>query len=216
MAQRRAEQKQRTRARILAAARKLFASPGYEETTIRMIAHEASVAPGSVFTTFDSKEDVLLAIATEKYDELADHLAARLHGAEGTARQRLKHAFACAYAFEHDRLALLMKQLGASWTWSHDMEARSQERLARPFGFVATLCREARATGEICERTDLDVLADVLLGLYLRNFRHAWFRQLDPGATATLAARQIDLIFDGACGRTPDSADSRSPDTFLR
>lgn len=199
MGRQRDEQKQRTRDRILAAARKLFASPGYEETTIRMIASEASVAPGSVFTTFESKEDVLLAIATEKYDELADHLSGCLSGAEGPARDRLKLAFGAAYSFEQARLALLMKQLGASWTWSHDMEARSQERLARPFGFVSLLLREAETNGEIRGGLDIALVADVLLGIYLRNYRHAWFRQLDAAATAALAARQIDLVFDGAC-----------------
>jgi AcrR family transcriptional regulator len=197
MAQRE-EQKQRTRARILAAARKLFAALGYEETTIRMLANEASVAPGSVFTTFESKEDVLLAIATEIYDEMADHLAAHLAGADGPARHKLKYAFACAYQFDFERLALLMKQLGASWTWSHDMEARSREKLARPFSFLGSLCIEARDNGEIGHAVDLELLADVLLALYLRNFRHAWFRSLSPAEAADLAARQIDLVFDGA------------------
>lgn len=201
MGRQRDEQKQRTRARILAAARKLFANPGYEETTIRMIASEASVAPGSVFTTFESKEDVLLAIATEKYDELADHLAACLETAPGHVRDRLKVAFSAAYAFEQDRLALLMKQLGASWTWSHDMEARTQERLSRPFGFMTELLREAEANGEVRPGVDIALLADVLLSIYLRNFRHAWFRRLGPEATAALASRQIDLVFDGALGR---------------
>ncbi len=201
MATQRDAQKQRTRDRILAAARKLFADPGYEATTLRRIAQEAKVALGSVFTTFEGKEDILLAIAAEKYDELADHLAGELAAVEGPARDRLKRAFAAAYAFEHERLALLMKQLGASWTWSHDMEARSQERLARPFRFVAALCHEAHGAGEVRHGIDLDMLADVLLGLYLRNFRHAWFSRLPPDATAALAARQIDLLFDGAGAR---------------
>ena len=199
MAHQRAEQKQRTRARILAAARKLFSFPGYDQTTIRMLASEASVAAGSVFTTFESKEDVLLAIATEKYDELADHLAAALAVAAGSVRERLKLAYAAAYAFEHNRLSLLMAQLGASWTWSHAMENRSQERLARPFGFISTLLAEAVASGELRPDTDVALLADIFLGLYIRNFRHAWFRELPPAATADLAARQIDLVFDGVC-----------------
>ena len=103
------------------------------------------------------------------------------------------------------------------------MEARSQERLARPFRFVAALCHEAHGAGEVRRGIDLDMLADVLLGLYLRNFRHAWFGRLPPGATAALAARQIDLLFDGAGARCPFGpgrparrAISRSPDTFLR
>ena len=40
-----------------------------------------------------------------------------------------------------------------------------------------------------------------LLGAYLRNFRHAWYRQLTPAEMAALAARQIDLLFDGAAPR---------------
>ncbi len=198
MAQMREEQKQRTRARILSAARKLFASPGYEETTIRMIASEASVAPGSVFTTFESKEDVLLAIAAEQYEELAGHVAARIAEVEGSIRDRLKAAFEAAYAFEHDRLALQVAHLGASWTWSHDMEARSRERQARPFSIFRQLLRDARAQAEVRPEVSLDLLADVLLTLYLQNFRHAWFRKLDAAATAAMAARQIDLVFDGA------------------
>ncbi len=198
MAQMREEQKQRTRARILSAARKLFASPGYEETTIRMIASEASVAPGSVFTTFDSKEDVLLAIAAEKYEELAEHLAERLTHAQGCARDRLKAAFEAAYQFEHARLALQVAHLGASWTWSHDMETRSRERQARPFSIVRKLLVEAAANAEVRPEVDIDLLADILFTLYLRNFRHAWFRHMDAAGTAAMAARQIDMVFDGA------------------
>jgi AcrR family transcriptional regulator len=198
MGRQRDEQKQRTRARILDAARKLFTDPGYEATTIRMIASEANVAPGSVFTTFESKEDVLLAITTEKYEELADHLSTCLAQADGPARNRLKLAFAAAYAFEQGRLALLMKQFGASWTWSRDMEARSQERLARPFGFVPALLREAEGAGEIRSGLDIGLFADVLLGLYVQNYRKAWYHGLEPSAVAALVARQIDLLFDGA------------------
>ena len=94
MAHQRQQQKLRTRDRILAAARKLFASPGYEQTTVRMIAKEASVAPGSVYTTYRSKEDVLLEIVQERYDEMARHLAVRLGPLSCPAREKLKRAFA--------------------------------------------------------------------------------------------------------------------------
>ena len=210
MAHQRAEQKQRTRARILAAARKLFVSVGYGDTTIRMLASEASVAAGSVFTTFSNKEDVLLAIAAERSDELANHLARRLAEATGPARARLKLAFEAAYAFEQERLALQIAHLGASWTWSEDMERRSREQQAKPFGIFRALLVEAARSGELRREVDVDLLADMLFTLYLRNFRHAWYRQLAPPDSAALAARQIDLVFDGACsnanpaGRAPD------------
>lgn len=198
MGRQRDEQKQRTRDRILAAARKLFASPGYEETTIRMLASEASVASGSVFTTFESKEDVLLAITTERLVELAEHLTGHLDGAQGTARERLKAVFAAAYAFEMSRIALIMKEIGASWTWSRDMELRNRAQFVRPFRFIVQLVREARANGEIGAGADVFLLSDLLLSIYMRGYRHAWFRDLDIQATAALTGRQIDLLFDGA------------------
>jgi AcrR family transcriptional regulator len=62
-AMRRAEKKQQTRLKVLKAAREMFAAQGYERATLRGIAQLAGVSVGSVFTTFESKEDVLLAIA---------------------------------------------------------------------------------------------------------------------------------------------------------
>jgi AcrR family transcriptional regulator len=47
----RKSQKEATRQRVLDAARDLFETQGYEETTVREIARRAEVAVGSVFTT---------------------------------------------------------------------------------------------------------------------------------------------------------------------
>jgi AcrR family transcriptional regulator len=52
----RVEQRQRTEARILAAARRLFGEHGFDRTTIRAIATEAGSDPGLVMRYFGSKE----------------------------------------------------------------------------------------------------------------------------------------------------------------
>ena len=51
-----------TRARILAAARKLFLHEGYERTTIRGVAHDAGIDPALVIRYFGSKEGLFLAV----------------------------------------------------------------------------------------------------------------------------------------------------------
>ncbi len=198
---RREAAKQQTRLKVLAAARALFADPGYEQTTIRMIAKAANVAVGSVFTTFAGREAVLAAIVTEKYDELAETLRQVVAQTPGSARDRLKAAFAAAYAFEIQRHAMLLHQIAASWVWSREFEAQSQSGLARPFGFVFALLAEAREAGEIAKGADLPLLADAVLALYMRNWRHGWYRELDAAGMAALAARQVDLLFDGAAPR---------------
>lgn len=52
----RAQQRQDTQDRILAAARRLFAESGYDRTTIRAVASAANVDPGLVMHYYRSKE----------------------------------------------------------------------------------------------------------------------------------------------------------------
>lgn len=196
----REEQKQRTRARILAAARKLFADPGYDATTIRMIALEAGVATGSVFTTFESKEDVLFAITSEVFEEISARLADRFRRAHGSTRDRLKLFYAEAFSAMHERMALMMVHFGLSWRWDLDFEATRQNHIGKIFQIALDLLKEGVRNGEIHPDTDLAVLADILVDIYVRNFRRAWYRRMTPDVVATLSARQVDLVFDGACG----------------
>src|SRR5438045_7849945 len=57
---RRAEQKDATRARIVAAALTLFRLRGFDATTTKAIARKARVAEGTVFNYFPTKEDIAL------------------------------------------------------------------------------------------------------------------------------------------------------------
>ncbi|HVP02572.1 MAG TPA: helix-turn-helix domain-containing protein [Solirubrobacteraceae bacterium] len=54
--------KARTRATLLAAARHLFATQGFEQTTIRDIAAQADIALGGFYNYFRTKDDVLSAL----------------------------------------------------------------------------------------------------------------------------------------------------------
>src|SRR5215468_4498984 len=56
---------------ILTAARELFASQGYEETTIAEIARAAGVAVGTVYLYFQSKHDVLVDVCLALKAEVA-------------------------------------------------------------------------------------------------------------------------------------------------
>ncbi len=55
--------------RIKAAARELFISRGYDETTTREIALRAGVGMGTVFTYADNKRDLLFLIANEDLEQ---------------------------------------------------------------------------------------------------------------------------------------------------
>jgi AcrR family transcriptional regulator len=60
-----AEAKAATRQRILEAAKRLFATAGFDASTTRDIADAAEIAAGTLFNYFPSKEALLASLATE-------------------------------------------------------------------------------------------------------------------------------------------------------
>jgi AcrR family transcriptional regulator len=65
----RAEQRQHTQSRILAAAQTLFAEVGYDRATIRAIATEAGTDPGLVMRYFGSKDNLFAQVAGFEQDQ---------------------------------------------------------------------------------------------------------------------------------------------------
>src|ERR1700750_3162998 len=69
---RRALAKQQTRAKVLAAARRLFSEQGYEGATIRDIAAAAGMSTGAVFANFSDKSDLFREIMLTDMSALAE------------------------------------------------------------------------------------------------------------------------------------------------
>ena len=79
----RAEQNDRNRALLLAAARRVFLARGYYAATLEQIADEAGFSKGVVYSRFASKADMFLALLEDRIDERAAQnadLARRLAG----------------------------------------------------------------------------------------------------------------------------------------
>lgn len=207
------ESKMRTRGNVLAAAEALFSDPGFEKTTIKMIAEKAGCATGSVFTTFSSKEEILTAIIADRYELVAEAFRA---GAESKKGQgigaELKAALAAGFEIDYPRRALVVHQIAASWTWSADFDQRTKPNIHGAFGVIGQLLRAAVTRGDIRDDIDVNLLADQILGVYLRCFRFDRFSPLGPEGMAARAAAHIDIMLDGAAvshsaKRTPQRAD---------
>ena len=72
-----------TRSRILRAALDLFRSRGFDETTMREIASEASVALGAAYYYFASKEALVMAFYEQASEEMSVKIEAGLGEAKG-------------------------------------------------------------------------------------------------------------------------------------
>src|SRR3984885_4130856 len=72
----RAEQSDRNRAELFAAARRVFLAKGYYAATLEQIADKAGFSKGVVYSRFASKADMFLALLEERIAERAGQNAA--------------------------------------------------------------------------------------------------------------------------------------------
>jgi len=82
----RAEQGERNRGLVLAAARRVFLERGYAGATLEAIAEEAGFSKGVVYSQFAGKPDLFLALLDDRIAERADHhtrVSAGLAGLDG-------------------------------------------------------------------------------------------------------------------------------------
>jgi AcrR family transcriptional regulator len=194
-------QKQATRERVVEAARRLFEEVGYEETTIRMVAERAGVSVGSVFTTFESKVDIFNYILFEKFEALFSELQRISPYLKGSACHRLASLMSIAYGVECQQLDLMISHLAASHGWPRRIEDEHNKRRARLIGLFRDALDQGVAAGEVRADIDLDLFVAILLDVYIRNYRKAYYERLSPEELSALTERQLNLLFAGAEAR---------------
>jgi AcrR family transcriptional regulator len=189
-------QKAETRARVIEAARALFDERGFAEATIRDIAARAEVAPGSVFTTFASKAELLQEIIFNRYEELFATISDAV-SRPGDVAARLGALGHAAYEMELKELRLLAENIGASWTWTPEADAENRRRL-RPFlNIIIAVLKDGQIEGAIAPRADLTLIADTMFCCYLRDFRRAIYDGWTAAQCGDYFASQVRLILGG-------------------
>ncbi len=116
--------KQRTRAALITAARRLYAERGFEGTTVAEIARLADVAPRTFFSYFETKEDVFLGPGDERIERLVHAIRTRRPGEPILAAVRM--------VLSSDREPATEARSGAAELLEHPaIEARLRERWNR-------------------------------------------------------------------------------------
>lgn len=108
------------RARLVAAARPLFAAKGYAAVGTDEIARAAGVSRGALYHQFDGKEDVFLAVFEQVEAELVERLGAGIASADPADPVAMMHAdidgwlAACAEPEVH-RIVLIEAPAALGW-----------------------------------------------------------------------------------------------------
>ena len=193
----RKSQKEATRQRVLDAARELFETLGYEETTVREIARRAQVSVGSVFTTFSSKSDILSQVMTDRLDELYGELDRVIPSLRGSTTDRLRSMFAIHFAFETRRTKLFLAHIAAAYDWTLAPTTRPYGKTPRLRLIVRDCLTDGVARGDVDASADIDLIIDALMAIYAWTYRLAAWEGADAAAMSAVFDRQVGLIAEG-------------------
>jgi AcrR family transcriptional regulator len=165
----RAVAKQRTREKIVTAAKSLFAKRGYEGATIRDIARTAGMSTGAVFASFADKSDLFTDIAET---EQAEMLSAMRAAADGLAGRKAIHAMLQAAAERHMvELALFQAVMSALWT--PGLADRVRRRLDRRPAIALVLAAVKQDFGCEAGNVDCALVAELIWDNYAATLRRA-------------------------------------------
>jgi len=192
----RALAKQRTREKILAAARRLFAERGYGGATIRDIAKTAGMSTGAVFASFTDKADLFGEILEAEQAALRDAMRAAL--ADRTGRAAILAMFDAAADLHMSELALFQAAMGALWTpgLAAQLRRRLERRAITPM--IAAAVKQDLGCREAVERIDALQVAELLWEAYAAALRRAAADGLTADAVKAQLRGPIATILAGA------------------
>jgi AcrR family transcriptional regulator len=186
----RKERQAQTRRDLIAAAATVFARRGYHKATIEEIAAEAGMTSGAIYSNFDGKEELFLAIADDQVESRVAEIEAVADAAEGKGDPSLEAADQFRAFLESDpdwpllfyefwsvsvRDPDLQGELAKRRDAIRDALADTLERVATELGFELRFPAPALATaiaaslnGLAFERAaDPDALPDEVFGEFI-------------------------------------------------
>ncbi|WP_293379298.1 TetR/AcrR family transcriptional regulator [Phenylobacterium sp.] len=193
---RRALAKQQTRAKVLAAARRLFSEQGYEGATIRDIAAAAGMSTGAVFANFADKSDLFREIMTTDMLALAEAMteaAAQGNGVEDS----LQKVFAAGYRFYQTQLPLARAAFSVGWSPEDGPALRNAPPVQTMLNLISSQLERGVQGGELADGAASPLRTQMLFDAYLSNYDHAIFQGWAPEALQERSRDQIRILLAG-------------------
>lgn len=197
MPTRRAVAKQQTRAKVLAAARRLFSEHGYEGATIRDIAAAAGMSTGAVFANFTDKSDLFLEIMAQDMGALTESMREAAAKGRGVEDILLK-MFAAGYAFYKSQLPLARAAFSVSWAPQDGPVLRNTPQSQQMHELFTEQLTAAVQRGELGQEAEIKLRSQMLFDAYLSNYPQAIFEGWGLDALQARARDQIRILLAGA------------------
>ncbi|MGP0030098.1 MAG: TetR/AcrR family transcriptional regulator [Acidimicrobiales bacterium] len=191
-AQRRARHQDLSRAQLLDAAEEVFGDKGFHDATLKEVAELAEYSVGSVYSFFESKEDLFRQIYVRRGEEFMAGMRAALDG-RGSPTDRLHRLidFQIAFFRERPRFGRLFLRYAnvALVSEPGDLHSVVASNYAESMRLQAELFAGGQDTGEFCAGDPL-VLAHLFSGLV------ASYQALDPAVVSDEPAGDVLPLSD--------------------
>jgi AcrR family transcriptional regulator len=188
---------------MLSAARDLFVSKGYAQTSIDEIAHSAGLSKGAVYFYFDNKTALLLDLLQQSETQLFDPVFEKIKISKGSATDKLVLFinWIAGYGAEHKELLLLPVLMSLEFYNRDDVvEQRVRKMYTRLEKELAKIMREGQKQKEFDNTLPAKALAEVVVGL-VDGLLLQWYRWSDELDGPTLARSARNLILNGVRAR---------------
>lgn len=151
-----------TKKRLLASAKALICAKGLANTSVAEIAKQSGVASGTFYTYFKRKEDVVLALSREMYQEVLD----KALQCPGTFAERLAY-FMVSFTDCIEKSGLKLCQEWVRNTVDSELTESADDgsKLTFDIRSLAVLLTDGVQRGELRADTPVDVLAHTLADL---------------------------------------------------
>jgi AcrR family transcriptional regulator len=187
---RRERRKHELRGRILESAMALFDARGFEATPVAEICERADVAQKTFFNHFESKQQVLRAIAAESLERFLVDLEA-VRKRPGTTAEKL-HAFFRQIADNAEAAGPMRRELLTEIIHVAHAERSEPEQARRLHAAFGAIVRDGRAEGDVSREDPLATQTEMLLGaFYALMFNWAHLEGYPLRRQATAAARSL-------------------------
>jgi AcrR family transcriptional regulator len=187
------DKRDRTRAKLLEAARALIREKGYENTTLEGIAARAGMTTGAIYGNFKNREELFIALAQTYWPPIKPQVKP---GASFPAIMRAM-AEATIAAIPDRSAAAVGRLIGLAYTLTHE-ELRAQVRdfTAQSYAFGEQWLRT------VTKEEDLPMPADQLVRVLHAMIEGLVFQRL---LTPELVPDEIFLAAFGALAIKPDN-----------
>ncbi|MEZ5184701.1 MAG: TetR/AcrR family transcriptional regulator [Candidatus Nanopelagicales bacterium] len=178
----------RTRTALLDAAREAFEQRGFDDCRMNDIADAAGVSHGTVYTYFESKEEILGQVIDELLVDLRDDLRT-------TAKDPMKRIdeanrrYLQAYR-DNSRLLRVIEQAAVT---DPELGNRLDEFRRRYHARVTTALRRLQEQGRATADLPPDVAATALCAM-VEGFSRYWQRPLTDDINATLTSLWVNAL----------------------